>query len=363
MKTCTTLDPTILGFCIRETRNMSQDALAASSGHDVRTIQRTEAGNAVSVTTRRCLARGLGYDNPDIFDDPQFVANVHGVLEGAQAINQEALDKQHPEHVRVKTERVPNGAALGRFADLANSVMLTADDDISPEAKRAAAALFDHIRDLLDVGDDASYSDKLEYHGSLGSMLPELEDMGTAAYSAVQHVKLSGENWPDKTPLQITIGYLTFVPAQKALDAMFVPRRVPFLVHPDPSASNGELEGGRLPPPSFTEPRVRHRERGDTPRSFGKPCFPKALNQQVRFRLPAPSDPRRYRKGGIGLKHTSRRLTRLSITSEVGESRRETAVRRRIGGVLALGFLPCDDCLAKATKLDIGHPHPNKRSV
>src|SRR6266436_1072254 len=93
----TMLDPKILGFwtrCIRETQHMSQEALAASSGLDVRTIQRIEGGNAVSVTTRRCLARGLGYENPDIFDDPEFTISVHRVLEGAQAINQAALEKQ-----------------------------------------------------------------------------------------------------------------------------------------------------------------------------------------------------------------------------------------------------------------------------
>jgi DNA-binding XRE family transcriptional regulator len=49
MKNSTTplLDPKILGFwtrCLRETQHMSQDALAASSGLDVRTIQRIEAG-------------------------------------------------------------------------------------------------------------------------------------------------------------------------------------------------------------------------------------------------------------------------------------------------------------------------------
>jgi transcriptional regulator with XRE-family HTH domain len=56
----TILDPKLLGFwtkCLRESQHISQDALAASSGLDVRTIQRIEAGNAVSVTTRRCLAR------------------------------------------------------------------------------------------------------------------------------------------------------------------------------------------------------------------------------------------------------------------------------------------------------------------
>jgi hypothetical protein len=61
--------------------------------------------------------------------------------------------------------------------------------------------------------------------------------------------------------------------------------------------------------------------------SFGKPRFTKALNQQLRVCLPAPSDPRGYCKGGIDLKQTSRRLTRLSVTSEMGESGRKAAVR------------------------------------
>ena len=34
----------------------------------------------------------------------------------------------------------------------------------------------------------------------------------------------------------------------------------------------------------------------------------------------------------------------------------------RIGGVMTKGFLPCDDGLVKATKLNQGLPHPNKRS-
>jgi hypothetical protein len=43
-----------------------------------------------------------------------------------------------------------------------------------------------------------------------------------------------------------------------------------------------------------------------------------------------PGDPCRYRKGRIELKQTRRRLTRLSIASEMGESGRETAVNSRI---------------------------------
>ena len=45
------------------------------------------------------------------------------------------------------------------------------------------------------------------------------------AYSAFRDVKLTNDSWSDKTPLPMTVGYLTVVPANKQLDEMFVPRR------------------------------------------------------------------------------------------------------------------------------------------
>ncbi len=96
---------------------------------------------------------------------------------------------------------------------------------------------------------------------------------------------------------------------------------------------------------------------------LGQACFAETLGQQLRVGLPAPGDPRRYCKAGIDLKQTRRRLTGLCITSEMGESRRDTAVSPRIAGVLTLGFLPCDDGLVKATKLNKGIPHPGERCV
>src|SRR5262249_34608843 len=100
--------------------------------------------------------------------------------------------------------------------------------------------------------------------------------------------------------------------------------------------------------------------------SFWQPRFPKTLNQQLptRFREPGrPGDPRGYRKRGIKLKQARRRITRLSVTSKVGESGRETAVSRRKGRVLTLPFLPRDDGLVEATKLNKGIRHPGKRLV
>ena len=222
------LDSKVLGFwvrCIRETQHMSQDALAASSGVDIRTIQRMEAGTPVSITTRKCLARGLGYDDPEIFDNPQFALDVHRWIEGAQAINREAIEKQHPDHIRIQAERVSNGETLGRFADAANAVSLNADDDISKEAKQTAAVLFDYIRDLLDVGADVSFSDKVSYSQELEALLRELEGLGAAVYSAFRSMRMTNDTWADRTPIPMKIGYLTVVPSKRVLADMFVPRR------------------------------------------------------------------------------------------------------------------------------------------
>jgi len=84
------------------------------------------------------------------------------------------------------------------------------------------------------------------------------------------------------------------------------------------------------------------RVENDAEASFGQPRFAETFHHQFRLRLPAPGDPLRYTNGGIELKQTRHRLTRLSIASEMGESGRETAVSCRIGGVLTLGFLRCN---------------------
>jgi hypothetical protein len=44
------------------------------------------------------------------------------------------------------SDRVQNGAALARFADIADAVMLNADAEVSQQAKEVAASLFDYIR-------------------------------------------------------------------------------------------------------------------------------------------------------------------------------------------------------------------------
>ncbi len=143
------LEPKLLGFwtrCIRETAQWSQEALAASSNLDVRTIQRIEAGKPSSLTTRRSLARGLGYDNRDIFDDPKFIQTVHKLLDGFQEAHRNEFEKQFPDHVSVKTTVVSSGEALGRIVECSEAYVFHSDDEISAEAKQVSATIFDYLR-------------------------------------------------------------------------------------------------------------------------------------------------------------------------------------------------------------------------
>jgi transcriptional regulator with XRE-family HTH domain len=232
--TITTLDPKVLGFwtrCIREACHWSQEALAAASGLDVRTIQRIEAGKRVNITTRRALARGLGYKNPDTFDDPEFITNIREfsdmIVKMSQETRKSELEKQFPEHIRVPCSRVAHGDTLGHLAYSSDGVLLNTDETLSQKVKEVAASLFDYMRDLGDVADVASFSDKVRYNKGLEAMLRELEGLGTAVYSATRSTQIVGSNWVDKTPMPFTVGYVTVVPAETVLQEMLVPRHLP----------------------------------------------------------------------------------------------------------------------------------------
>ena len=86
--------------------------------------------------------------------------------------------------------------------------------------------------------------------------------------------------------------------------------------------------------PAFRRPSIN---------SFAFDCPPRAINADIV-------------KAGLDLKHTRRCVVRRNVTSEMGEGGREAAVSCHPGSILTKGFLPCDDRLVKATKLNKGLP-------
>jgi transcriptional regulator with XRE-family HTH domain len=229
MSTLDLQDPKFLGFwarCIREASHWSQEALAASSGLDVRTIQRIEAGRPINITTRRALARGLGYDDPNVFDDPAFFKAMQDLFDGVRKIKDEEVQQQFPVHVRVKVTKATTGEGLAQLSYNCQAYLFHTDEAISPVAKEIAFSIFDFLRDLGDGSDELSFSQKLGCNRELDAMLKRLEGLNCACFTASRAVKMVGRDWAGKPPIPVTVGYLTVVPGETVLSEMMVPRRL-----------------------------------------------------------------------------------------------------------------------------------------
>ena len=172
------------------------------------------------------MARGLGYENPNVFEDPESVASLMGIIRSIQELTQDEFRRHHPDHIPVTASRVISGETLAHLAGAANATLLNCDEQVSDEAKRQAAGIFDFLRDLTDGYDDLSFGDRLNCAQELNAMLHDLEQLGVWIYTALRRTKMVGENWADKTPMSVTIGYLNVVPHGRSIKQLMIPRRL-----------------------------------------------------------------------------------------------------------------------------------------
>lgn len=223
------LSPNLLAFWVKALRtasNWSQEALAASANVNVRTVQRVETGQPTTITTRRALARGFGYDNVDIFDDPTFIQTVQGMIADARKADKETLAEQFPDHVPVPVLIVESGSELARMVDEAGATLLHCDDEAPQEAQELAAGMFDLMQDLVDVWDDISFTERRRYREELERLKNELESFDLRLFWALRSTKMVGTNWADKSPMPIKIGYLTIVPKHRELREILAPKQL-----------------------------------------------------------------------------------------------------------------------------------------
>jgi uncharacterized membrane protein YjjB (DUF3815 family) len=68
------------------------------------------------------------------------------------------------------------------------------------------------VQDLMDV-DDVPVSSPLGFAKELHGILHELREQGATVYSAKRDRKFRGEDWGDKPPWELMVGYLVVVPA------------------------------------------------------------------------------------------------------------------------------------------------------
>jgi transcriptional regulator with XRE-family HTH domain len=226
----TILDPKLLGFwarCIRDAQHLSQEALAANASVDIRTVQRFEAGQPVSITSRRAVAKALGYDNPDVFDDPKFIEEVLKFFDDLKAVQQKNLDDQHPDHMRVKAQALASGAEALRFADAVNAMSFDIDDGLADPTKEVAASFCDYVQELMDL-DDFPASGRLGIAKDLDGLLQDLSEKGARVYFATRDRKFRGPDWGDKPSWELTVGFLAIVPADRQFRELYVPRKSRF---------------------------------------------------------------------------------------------------------------------------------------
>lgn len=224
MNEATALSPSLLGFwirCLRTTQHWSQEALAAAAGLTARTIQRIEAGEPSTITTRRSLARALGYDDPDVFENPSFAGAVRHLIETAQ---DQQLAADYPDHMPLPAQPATTGEALTGLIDVAQSFIFDYAVDLATNLRDEAASLFDLIQDYADIWGELSHGDRRRAASELGQALADLREQGATAVIATRHTSIVGSFWPDKTPLPITIGYLSLLPAGREVAQLMVPK-------------------------------------------------------------------------------------------------------------------------------------------
>ena len=222
------LDPKLLGFWTRVLRlssNLSQDALATASGLTVRTIQRVEAGARANLTTRRCLARGLGYENRDIFDDVKFVNTVTSVMATIAVDRMKEEEARHPDHTKLEVAPLAGGAALAGLIDGSEAWCFYCDNAARPEVQQEAACIFDNLQDYGDIWCELSHSDRLQAQKNFDEMLQTFTAQGMKVYGGKRASRFADENLPGKTPLTFSIAYVYVVQAEQEISHILVPKK------------------------------------------------------------------------------------------------------------------------------------------
>ncbi len=222
--TTTLIDPKLLGFwarCVRESQYLSQEALAEAAGITMRTVQRFEAGETVQIGSRRSLAKALRYGDQDTFDDPKFAATVLGFFDDLKAFQQKQVDDQHPDQMRLPAQLVCSGEEAIQFAQGNDAVCFDISTDLNRATKTIVATFADYVCDVGEL-DDLSAATSLTFANEFDDMLKALKAEGAIVYTAKHDRKFVGENWADKTPMSMTLGYLVVVAATKKLEHLYV---------------------------------------------------------------------------------------------------------------------------------------------
>ncbi|WP_375204230.1 helix-turn-helix domain-containing protein [Hyphococcus sp.] len=215
---------------LRTAQDLSQEAVAVAAGIDVRSVQRAEKGLAVSRQTRLSLARGLGYDNIDVFDNPASAEVINGFVSDLAALAEKEelrkLEEAYPDCIRLNAHRAKSARTLCDLACGCQGLSIHFGHDFPKELEDLAATISDWLRDFGDIADELSIADKLSLERELNSLVDELTEQSGAIFAAQRDVRFRSSQRPETKPFEWTIGYLAFGGGGKDEALIIAPRQV-----------------------------------------------------------------------------------------------------------------------------------------
>ncbi|MBN8713854.1 MAG: helix-turn-helix transcriptional regulator [Xanthomonadales bacterium] len=213
------LTPAELAVCIklfRETRQWSQEQLAAISRLNVRTIQRVEQGLSASLDTRRALASAFDFEDIDALNKPFTIPS-----EEELKATKEKFDR---EHVTLTAVPLTTGKQLAKLAETCTMDLSEPAFELTREADESFAALVDYFRDYRDCADIYTETQKFEIYDELQSHIDALKALGVSLRYAERKVQVKWGTDPNSKPAPANVLYVVGFPLGKEPEQFATPK-------------------------------------------------------------------------------------------------------------------------------------------
>lgn len=204
---------------LRDESKWTQATLAELSGVTERTVQRVEQGKGASYDTRRALARGFGFDDIDIFNNPIPVLNSEKY--------QQYLSELERSTVVIDMSFVISASEVRKLVEGADSSVSDQIGEPPADARQAFAGLVDNLRDYNDVRELYGEVQKLEFDEFLETFLQEVKANGCGVAVGERRAKLVFANDPPgKAPMNWRNVYFVVARRDELPSKIRVPKKV-----------------------------------------------------------------------------------------------------------------------------------------
>jgi transcriptional regulator with XRE-family HTH domain len=217
------MTPAEVGFLVkiyRDAMEWRQETLAELSGVTVRTIQRVEAGQPVSLDTRRAIARGFQIPDLDVFSKPD-------PFPTQQELERQKAEFDH-KYLVLDASVVDGRKITAMLSDKQGHGAISPGSTIElPHAAQDVfAGMLDYVRDCMDVADVASRREMLGYGDEIDAMIAEPRPAGFCVCMAARQTSITSKSWKDRTPMDLDVAYLIAAPIDPPPTKIVVPRKL-----------------------------------------------------------------------------------------------------------------------------------------